>query len=90
MMNKNSPRIPLFTEKKEVDLFISLFGDLDEEIYIEVAKLIFIDGLTNEEVAEKIGYSKRHIERLRSKLIKVALKRAVKELVRMGVIPNDR
>ena len=34
----------------------------------------------NEEVAEYIGYSERHIQRLRTDILKVALKRAIRKL----------
>lgn len=75
---KNRPNKPLFTDKKEAELFLSLFNDFDDESHIKVAKAIFIDGMTNEETANYIGYSKRHIERLRADILKVALKRAIK------------
>lgn len=77
---QKAPRKPLFTNETEAQLFVSLFTDFDEEIYIEIAKLIFVDGLTNEEVAIQIGYSKRQIERIRTLLMKVALKRAIKKM----------
>ena len=79
--DKKHCRKPLFTDQSEAITFLNLFTDFDEEIHIKVAKLIFIDGLTNEEVADIVGYSQRHIERLRSQMVRVALKRAVKRLV---------
>jgi transcription initiation factor IIE alpha subunit len=86
---QKAPRKPLFTDETEANQFISLFTDFDEENHIKIAKLIFVEGLTNEEVANEIGYSKRQIERLRVQLVKVALKRAITKIT-SGVIPNDR
>lgn len=73
---------PLFTDEKEAKLFLSLFNDFDDENHIRIAKAIFIDGMTNEETADYIGYSERHIERLKIDILKVALKRAIKKLQR--------
>lgn len=80
MHYKNHPKKPLFTDKKEAELFLSLFNDFDDENHIQVAKAIFIDGMTNEETANYIGYSERHIQRLRTDILKVALKRAIRKL----------
>ena len=87
---KNQPTKNLFTNQKEKETFMSLFNDFDEVGYKEVAKLLFCDGVTQLKTAEITNYSLRQIERLNISLLKVALKRAVKELVRIGVIPNDR
>ncbi|MEE0968360.1 MAG: ECF-type sigma factor [Clostridia bacterium] len=81
---QKAPRKPLFTDETEANQFISLFTDFDEENHRKIAKLIFVDGLTNEEVANEIGYSKRQIERLRAQLVKVALKRAIRKLANVS------
>jgi hypothetical protein len=74
---KKHPRKPLFNDK-EGQTFVNLFNSFDiDENYIKIAKLIFVDGLTNEETAEEVGYSKRHIERLRVKLMGFALKKMI-------------
>ena len=78
-LDKQQVRKPLFTNSSEASSFLNLFNEFDEQIYIEIAKLIFIDGLTNEEVSEKVGYSKRQIERLRPKIMGIALKRAIRK-----------
>ena len=80
MHHKTHPKKPLFTDKKEAELFLNLFNDFDDENHIKVAKAIFIDGMTNEEAAEYIGYSERHMQRLRTDILKVALKRAIRKL----------
>ena len=80
MHYKNHPKKPLFTDKKEAELFLNLFNDFDDENHIKVAKAIFIDGMTSEETANYIGYSERHIQRLRTDILKVALKRAIRKL----------
>lgn len=77
---QKAPRKPLFVQEKEAKLFLSLFTDFDEENHIKIAKLIFVEGLTNEEVANEIGYSKRQIERLRIQILRVALKRAITKI----------
>ncbi len=61
----------LFTPE-EANTFISF---LDDDIDKNIAKMIFIDGLKNEDIADTIGYSKRHTERLRASLmVKVIIK----------------
>ena len=79
---KKALRHPLFTEEKEINIFLSLCNDMDEESYVEVAKAIFVEGLTNEETAEKTNYSLRQVERIKQKVIKVVLKRAIMRLGR--------
>lgn len=86
---KKHPKKPLFADQKEKELFLNLFNDFDEDNYKEIAKLLFCDGMTNEETANITNYSVRHIERLRADLLKVALKRAIKKMVKIGVIPSD-
>lgn len=68
-------------EGKEAETFLNLFNDFDDEYHREVAKLLFVYGLSKEEVAEKTNYSVRHIERLKSNILKVALKRALKKIM---------
>lgn len=88
---QKAPRKPLFKQVDEINLFISLFDkDFDYETDIEIAKLCFIDGLTNEEIGEIVGYSTRQIERIRAYLVRIALQRAIKKLTRIGAIQNDR
>ena len=86
---QKAPRKPLFTDETESKIFLDLFTDFDEPHYKEIAKLIFVDGLTNDEVGEEIGYSARQIQRLRGQLNRVALLRAIRKL-KARLIPNDR
>ena len=87
---QKAPRKPLFKQNNEIDIFVSLFNiNFDYETDIEIAKLCFIDGCTNEEVSDIVGYSKRQVERIRANLLKVALQRAIKKLVRLGVKSNE-
>lgn len=74
---QKAPRKPLFTNENQAEIFINLFNDCDEIEYKTIAKLIFVDGLTNEETANATYYSLRSIERVRSKIIKIALKKAI-------------
>lgn len=60
---------------EEVNTFISF---LDDDIDKNIAKLIFIDKLTNEQIADIIGYSKRHIERRRFNLFVTVVKKLIK------------
>ena len=78
---KNHPLNPLFIDKREKELFMNLFTDMDEEKNKEVARLLFCEGVTCEQVAETTNYSKRQIERIKISLLKVSLKRAIKKLV---------
>ena len=77
---QNAPRKPLLTSEEAINAFMSLFTDFDEPNHIKIAKLIFVDGLTDAEVGEQVGYSERHISRLRQQLLKVTLKRALKAM----------
>lgn len=75
---KKAPKKPLFTNDKEAQTFVNLFNDFHiEDNYRKIAKLVFVDGLTSEEVAEEICYSKRQIERIRAELMKIALKKLI-------------
>ena len=57
-------------------IFISA---LDDDLHKKIAKRIFVDGMTNEEVAEEISYSTRQIERIRISLMKTVLKRLIEK-----------
>ena len=87
---KLPPNKPLFTDQKEKEVFMSLFNDFDDVNHKRVAKLLFCDGLTIKETAENANYSERQTDRLKTQLLKVALKRAIGKLITTGVIPNDR
>ena len=67
---QKAPRKPLFN-KEQGEVFISM---LDDDLHKEIANKIFVDGMTNEEVAEEVGYSKRQMERIRISLMKTVLK----------------
>lgn len=67
---QKAPRKPLFYNKKQGEVFVSLF---DDEIEQRIAKCIFVDGLTNEETALEVGYSLRSIERKRRNLLNVGV-----------------
>lgn len=78
---KKHPSKPLFTDEKQVNMFISLFNDFDNKNHIEVAKELFVNGKTNLETAEMTDYCVRQIERLKVEILRVALKRAIEKLV---------
>lgn len=65
-----APRKPLFN-KKQGEVF-NLY--LDDTTSKKIAQYIFVDGLTNEEVAQITGYCTRQIERIRIMLMKNVLK----------------
>lgn len=75
---QKAPKKPLFTDKKEADIFITLF---DDESLKTIAKLIFVDGLTNEETADETFYCKRQIERTRAVVLKTAVKRLIEKQI---------
>lgn len=54
--------------------FMELF-DCEPPVYREVAKCLFIDGMTAEKAGQEVGYSTRQIERLRTDLLKKAVVR---------------
>lgn len=70
---QKAPRKPLFSDE-QASIFLSCFGG---ELEQKIAKYIFVEGVTNEEVADEVGYSKRHIERIRITLMKIALKKLI-------------
>ena len=74
---QKAPRKPLFDEKQG-EIFILHLDEISEK---KIAQLIFVEGATNEEVAEEIGYSKRQIERIRISLMKTVLKRLVEKQI---------
>lgn len=66
---KKHKRNPLF-DGKQGETLISF---LDDEQHKKIAQLIFVEGMTTLEVAEKMDYSVRQIERIRADIMKVAL-----------------
>lgn len=78
---KQHSKKPLFTDEKEIELFIGLFNDFDNGCYTKIARYIFCEGMTNLETAEKTDYCVRQIERIRADILRVALKRAIEKLV---------
>ena len=76
---QKAPKKPLLVNKNETEIFISLF---DEEYHKRVAKSLFVEGLTNEETADKIGYSTRQIERIKTYLLRTAVKRLIEKQIR--------
>ena len=66
-------RDELVFKGEQANFFISLFDD--DKTVQKVARCLFVDGLTNKQTAEKVGYSLRQIERLRLRIIKVALRK---------------
>ena len=85
---QKAPKKPLFTDKKEADIFISLF---DNESLKRIAKMIFVDGLTNEETADEMFYCKRQIERIRADILKTAVKRLIEKQIpkKVELYTND-
>ena len=72
---QKAPRKPLFNEKQG-EIFIEC---IDDVVHKKIAKLIFVEGMTNEEVAEQMNYCKRQIERIRIDLMKMVLKRLIEK-----------
>ena len=74
---QKAPRKPLFNEKQG-DIFIThLDGVLDKKM----AHRLFVEGMTNEEVAELFNYSKRQIDRIRVDLMKAVLKKLIEKRI---------
>ena len=70
-------RKPLLNQKQG-EIFIAC---IDDDIQKNIAQLIFVDGMTNEEVAEQIHYSKRQIERIRINLMKSVLQKLIEKQI---------
>ena len=81
---QKAPRKPLLN-KEEGEIFILY---LDNELDKKIAQYSLVDGMTNEEVAEIVGYSKRQIDRIRVSLMKTVLKKLIEKQM-IGVIPNE-
>jgi hypothetical protein len=64
------------TNKKQAEVFLSVF---DNETYRYIAKCLFVDRFTSKEIAQKTGYSKRHIDRLRVEFRIFAIKKLVEK-----------
>lgn len=52
------------------DEILEVIDSLDDLIYRRVLKMLFIDNMTYQEIADRLHYSKRQIHRIRSKAIK--------------------
>ena len=72
---QKAPRKPLLNVEQG-KVFIS---HLDNDLHKGIAKNIFVDGMTSEEVAQAIGYSTRSVERIRAKLLKTVLKSLIEK-----------
>jgi hypothetical protein len=77
---QKAPRKPLL-DAEQGDVFCSL---LDDEQHKKIAKRIFVDGATNEEVAEEFFYCKKQIERIRIGLLKAVLKKLIEKQLVFG------
>ncbi len=74
---QKAPKKPLLdTEQGKV--FVSL---LDDDTHKKIAKSIFVDGATNEEVADDYFYCKRQVERIRIELLKKVLKNLIEKQI---------
>ena len=83
-----APRKPLLNVEQG-KVFIS---HLDNDLHKGIAKNIFVDGMTNEEVANDYFYCKRQVERIRISLLKTVLKSLIekqipKRAIRQGFDP---
>ena len=67
---QKAPRKPLLNEEQG-KVFISA---IDNDLQKTIAKNIFVDGMTNEEIADEFYYCKRQVERIRIDLLKTVLK----------------
>ena len=50
---------------------LNMIHELNDERYIEILKYRYIDGLRYEEIEKKIGYSARHIKRLKNEALEI-------------------
>lgn len=74
-------RHPMIFKGRKAKYFLSLF---DDGALRAVAECIFVEGLTNNETADKLHYSLRQIERLRARVNEVAIKRLMDERKDVG------
>ena len=63
---KKPPKKPIYKENSAEAK--KLFLVCENELEKQIAKLIFIDGYTADEVAYEVGYSERQIYRIKKKL----------------------
>ena len=77
MYKQKAPIKPLFNEEQG-KIFLDL---LDDNMDKRIARLLFIDGMTNQECADIIGYSSRQIERKRSALLKKGILRLINKIL---------
>lgn len=57
-------------EGEKAKAFLSLFEN-DKTLW-QIAKLRYVDGLTNEEIGTLVGYCERHVQRLCKKIRQIA------------------
>lgn len=76
---KKWPNKPMVDEQ-QAEMFIELFDDATDK---KAAKCLFVDGLSNEKTAEALNYSTRQIERIRAKLLKIAV---IKLLAKLNTV----
>lgn len=83
---KKPPKKPLF-DKKQGEIFIEC---IDDNTHKKIAKLIFVEGMTNLEVAEQTDYCVRQIERIKIDLMKIVLKRLIEKQIPKKPTPPDK
>lgn len=77
MYKHKAPKKPLFTEEQG-KIFLDLFDDnMDKRI----ARFLFLDGMTNQECSDAVGYSTRQIERKRSALLQKGILRLINKML---------
>lgn len=74
---QKAPRKPLLNVEQGKVFILHL----DNDLHKGVAKNIFVDGMTNEEVANDYFYSKRQVERIRISLLKTVLKSLIEKQI---------
>lgn len=78
MIYKKPLRKNLFENKQQAEIFVSLFdNERFDELDRKIARHIFVDNMTVDEVADIIGYSSRQIERIKSNFIRFALQKLI-------------
>lgn len=75
----NEYRNDLVFKNAEAEMFLSIFAD--DKVIQNIAKCMFVDGLTAEQTAIITAYSKRQIERFRLRIMTVAVKRLMKKQI---------